>query len=122
MLPQHVHLAAGERYAGVAPADGAWHHLVLAAVSSKLHDWASAEAWAIEAGGRLPNRAELGVLLATAELPNGWYWAERVGDTRFALLGCMPSSLVTTFRTSWRGGHACAVRRAPLIPITTTGA
>lgn len=69
----------GERYAGIAFADGKpSHHLfLLDAKSDKTMKWDAAEAWAKSVGGELPSRFEAALLYANLRDQfdtSKWHW------------------------------------------------
>lgn len=72
------HLKAGEIYVGLVLNDAGIpdHHLILLPGDVEM-EWAGAMAWAAEAGGDLPTRAEQALLFANAKqhFNRDWYWS-----------------------------------------------
>jgi len=84
-----IHLAIGERYAGILLAkDGEpSHHLIMLPGEAESHTWADAQVWATEAGGGLPTRCEQALLYANLkdQFQPEWYWAcELHSNERYA--------------------------------------
>jgi hypothetical protein len=78
----------GERYAGIVLADdGSISHHLFVLPGEFKGNWNSAVAWAKEAGGELPSRAELAVLFGNAKnaFNEDWYWC---GEQHAAFADC----------------------------------
>lgn len=111
-----IELQPGERYAGtLLREDGTpSHHLVLLPGSAENVKWPAALAWAQQAGGDLPDRRELLLLLANCRsdfLADGWYWSREESDDGSSAWYQVPcSGTQGNFPKSYEG-LARAVRR-----------
>jgi hypothetical protein len=112
-------LRQGEFYAGlILGKDGAPdHHLILLPGDAQDVTWVAAREWAAIAGGDLPNRRELALLLANLkeQFERVWYWSCEQSEVRSQLVwGQNFSSGIQTMYGRAFHGRARAIRRAPI--------
>jgi hypothetical protein len=111
-----IELRTGEHYAGeILNADGTLNYrLALVSVSEKSCNWASADDYAKSVGGKRPNLAERGLLIANCKphLPKeGTFWLddEYEGNASYAW-GCHFGNGCTGYGDKSYGRQAVAVR------------
>ncbi|MBC7456031.1 MAG: DUF1566 domain-containing protein [Massilia sp.] len=119
LVPVRDNLHAGECYAGVILGkDGAPdHHLVLLPGEAQSATWSAAREWAATAGGTLPSRRELALLLANQkeQFQREWYWSSEQSEARAQLVwGQNFSSGIQTMYGRAYQGRARAIRRVPV--------
>lgn len=113
-------LSDGESYAGlILGKDGQpGYHLVLLPGEVEEVSWGTASAWAAQAGGELPTRRELSLLLANLreQFHRVWYWSSEQCEARSQLVWGQnfASGIQTMYGRPFRG-RARAVRRVPII-------
>lgn len=119
LVPVMATLKAGECYAGlILGKDGAPdHNLVLLPGEAQDVTWSAAREWAASAGGDLPSRRELALLLANQkeQFQRVWYWSSEQSEARAQLVWGQNfySGIQTTYGRAFHG-RARAIRRVPV--------
>jgi hypothetical protein len=117
--PVRETLKEGEFYAGlILGKDGAPdHHVILLPGDAQDITWSGARQWAVMAGGDLPTRRELALLIANLREQFGkvWYWSSEQSEARSQLVwGQNFSSGIQTMYGRQFHGRGRAVRRVPV--------
>jgi hypothetical protein len=112
-------LKPGELYAGLILGKGGTpdHHVVLLPGDAQDVSWAAAREWAALAGGELPNRRELSLLIANQkdQFHRVWYWSSEPSETRSQLVWGQNfySGIQTMYGRQCAGGAAHPRRVTP---------
>ena len=108
---------AGGIYAGISRGvdGGPDQHLVLLPGEAEDVNWEAAGAFAADAGGELPTRAEQALLFANLkdQFQRDWYWSSEQAGPSSAWLQLFGSGCQFSFLRSYEG-RARAVRRLPI--------
>ena len=108
---------AGGIYAGISRGvdGGPDQHLVLLPGEAEDVNWEAAGAFAADAGGELPTRAEQALLFANLkdQFQRDWYWSSEQAGPSSAWLQLFGFGYQFSFLRSYEG-RARAVRRLPI--------
>jgi hypothetical protein len=112
-------LKQGELYAGLILGQNGEqdYHLVLLPTEADGVTWKNAITWAKKAGGQLPTRRELRLLMANAadSFAKDWYWSgeQHAASSGYAWCQTFASGGQTNYRTFYKL-RARAVRQIPI--------